>query len=271
MDELLAIPLMYAPALARYLPRFDLLLVDLSETQRDQLVDWARAVEARGARAQALMLRVLVVVRDAEALTRTLREEARALEALARDPEAQWSFDLLVSYVLVAGRSMTVSQICDILKHEAPTAASKMKTVQEMYLEKLWREEEPRMRDWLKAELTADLEAKLRVDLEAKLRVDLEAKLRVDLEAKLRAEEAKLRAEQAKLRAEQAKLRADIDAEHRTRWRSALRETLEHRFGSIPPEHEARIEAASLDELQHLVTRAATNESIEAVFASPDA
>jgi hypothetical protein len=37
MDELLAIPLMYAPTLSRYLPRFDLMLIDLTEAERDQL------------------------------------------------------------------------------------------------------------------------------------------------------------------------------------------------------------------------------------------
>jgi hypothetical protein len=78
MDELLAMPLLYAPSMARYLPRFELLLVDLSEAQRDQLVRWARTVEVRGARAQAIMLRILVSVRDAKALPRTLRARDQA-------------------------------------------------------------------------------------------------------------------------------------------------------------------------------------------------
>ena len=217
MDELLAIPLMYAPTLARYLPRFDLMLIDLSETERDQLVEWARTVEAHGARAQAIMLRILVSVRDADALARTLREEAVALEALARDPGAQWSFELLVSYVLVAGRGMTPTQICDILNHVAPTAAAKMKTVQEMYLDKLRREEMPR------------------------------------LEARA-----------------MAKVRANLQAEERDRWREVLRKTLTNKFGPIEPEHEHRIETASLEELQGLFTRTATSDSLEAVFATRD-
>jgi hypothetical protein len=46
---------------------------------------------------------------------------------------------------------------------------------------------------------------------------------------------------------------------------------LTDKFGSMAPEHETRIETASLDELQNLITRAATADSIEIVFASRDA
>jgi hypothetical protein len=240
MDELLALPLMYAPALARYLPRFDLMLIDLSEAQRDQLARWARTVEAHGARAQAIMLRILVVVRDAEALTRTLQEEAMALEALARDPEAQWTFDLLVSYVLVAGRGMTPGQICDILKHVAPTAAAKMKTVQEMYMDKLRREEMPRLR----AEAQAIEKARFEAMAEAKAEAMAEAKAEAMAEAKAEAE--------------------------RDRWREVLRRTLTDKFGRVEPEHERRIETASLEDLQLLFSRAATSDALEAVFAPRD-
>jgi hypothetical protein len=56
----------------------------------------------------------------------------------------------------------------------------------------------------------------------------------------------------------------------RDRWREVLRNTLTDKFGQVEPEHERRIETASLDELQHLFTRAATSDALEAVFAPRD-
>ena len=264
MDELLAHPLMHAPLLARYLPRFDLLLVDLSEAERDQVARWARIVEARGAPAQAIMLRMLVVVRDAEALTRTLREEGMALEALARDPGAQWSFELLISYVLVAGHGMTPSRICDILKHVAPTAAAKMKTVQEMYLEKLWREE----RHQLEARALAIAEAKVEASLQAKAEALAEVKAEALAEVKAEAL-AEVKAEALAEAKAEALAEAKAEAE-RDRWREALRKALVDKFGSIEPEHERRIETASLDALLDVFSRAATSDCLEAVFAPRD-
>jgi hypothetical protein len=55
LDEMFAV----APAqvgLARYLPRFDLLLVDLTAVERDELLAWGQALVARGAIAQGTML-----------------------------------------------------------------------------------------------------------------------------------------------------------------------------------------------------------------------
>jgi hypothetical protein len=51
LDEMFAV----APTelgLARYLPRLDLLLVDLTAAQRDELLTWAESLVARGAIAQ---------------------------------------------------------------------------------------------------------------------------------------------------------------------------------------------------------------------------
>jgi hypothetical protein len=56
----------------------------------------------------------------------------------------------------------------------------------------------------------------------------------------------------------------------RDRWREVLRNTLTDKFAQVEPEHERRIETASLDELQHLFTRAATSDALEAVFAPRD-
>jgi hypothetical protein len=111
-----------------------------------------------------------------------------------------------------------------------------MKTVQEMYLDKLRREEMPR----------------------------LKAKARANVEAQFRTEQAKLEAEL------EAKLEGGQQAEH-NRWREVLRRILTDKFGSMAPEHEIRIETAPLDELQNLITRTATADSIEVVFASRDA
>jgi predicted transposase YdaD len=90
LDEMFAI----APAemgLDRYLPRLDLLLVDLTAAQRDDLLAWAQSLVSRGAIAQGTMLVWLAIIGETgdplERVERALRHAASWLETLlTRDP-----------------------------------------------------------------------------------------------------------------------------------------------------------------------------------------
>jgi hypothetical protein len=148
-----------ALGLAHYLPRFDLLLVDLSAPQRDQLLDWATSLAEQGAVAQGTMLMFLVAMtgkgKPAQRVERALRDTAEWVESLVKsDPDA--GEDLLVYLSLTS--KLTNPVIAAMLsKRGATTAASKMSTLREMW--------EQQQREHLRVETLAET---LRKQIEAK-------------------------------------------------------------------------------------------------------
>jgi hypothetical protein len=127
-----------APAelgLARYLPRLDLLLVDLTATQRDELLAWAQSLVSRGAIAQGTMLVWLAIIGETgdplERVERALRHAASWLETLlTRDPEQA---ELLLVYLGLTTK-LTGPVLAAMLSAQgAPRAASTMSTLKEMW------------------------------------------------------------------------------------------------------------------------------------------
>jgi hypothetical protein len=127
------------PELDPYLPRFNLLLVDLTATERDQLRQWADTLIAQSAPAQAFMLRMLVVARDApnaagDTAAAVLADMAHVLEALVAHPAGREQFCELMYYVQLSVPTMTWDQARGILLTDAPGAASIMSSLREMVL-----------------------------------------------------------------------------------------------------------------------------------------
>jgi hypothetical protein len=127
-----------APAdlgLARFLPRLDLLLVDLTAAQRDELLAWAQSLVSRGAIAQGTMLVWLAIVGETgdplERVERALRHAASWLETLlTRDPEQA---ELLLVYLGLTTK-LTGPVLAAMLSAQgAPRAASTMSTLKEMW------------------------------------------------------------------------------------------------------------------------------------------
>ena len=134
LDEMFAV----APAelgLARYLPRLDLLLVDLTATQRDELLALAQSLVSRGAIAQGTMLVWLAIIGETgdpiERAERALRHAASWLETLlSRDPEQA---ELLLVYLGLTTK-LTGPVLAAMLSAQgAPRAASTMSTLKEMW------------------------------------------------------------------------------------------------------------------------------------------
>jgi hypothetical protein len=134
LDEMFAVE-PAALGLARYTPRFDLLLVDLSAAQRDQLLAWAESLVARGAIAQGTMLLLLAAVSEtgdpSERVERTLRHAASWLETLLTDDHEQ--AELLLVYLTLTTK-LTGPMLAAMLSAQgAPRAASTMSTLHEMW------------------------------------------------------------------------------------------------------------------------------------------
>jgi hypothetical protein len=153
LDEMFAV----APTelgLARYLPRLDLLLVDLTAAQRDELLTWAESLVARGAIAQGTMLLWLAAVNETgdafERVERTLRHAASWLEALlARDREQA---ELLLVYLTLTTK-LTGPVLAAMLSTQgAPRAASTMSTLHEMWQAQMREQWEAQQRERVFAE-----------------------------------------------------------------------------------------------------------------------
>jgi predicted transposase YdaD len=133
-DDMFAI----APAdlgLARYLPRLDLLLVDLTATQRDQLLAWAESLVSRGSIAQGTMLLWLAAVGEtgdaAERVERALRHAASWLERLLTHDREQ--AELLLVYLTLTTKLTGPVVAAMLSKQGAQQAASTMSTLHEMW------------------------------------------------------------------------------------------------------------------------------------------
>jgi hypothetical protein len=153
LDDMFAIK-PEAAGLARYTPSFELLLIDVTATERDQLRAWAESLVARGAVAQGTMLIWFAAFGEGgeglEQAERALREGARWIDALAaHDPEHA---ELLLGYLQLVTQLTGSVLAAMLLAHGAPKAASTMSTLHEMWEAQVREQWEAQQRERVFAE-----------------------------------------------------------------------------------------------------------------------
>jgi hypothetical protein len=162
LDDMFAIK-PEAVGLARYTPSFELLLIDVTATERDQLRAWAQSLVARGAVAQGTMLVWLAALGEGgdgvEQAERALREGASWIDSLAvHDPEHA---ELLLGYLQLVTQLTGSVLAAMLLAHGAPKAASTMSTLHEMWEAQVREQWEAQQRERVFAE--GEREAKRKV------------------------------------------------------------------------------------------------------------
>ena len=116
--------------LHRYIPRFEILLDDISKTSDEELL-------ARGLAAlQTLALWVLRDARNPERFMSHLASFAELMESLAKDPSGRQALGLLMRYITAVFGEEKTEELRTKLKELAPAAEEAMLTIAEAWEQK---------------------------------------------------------------------------------------------------------------------------------------
>jgi hypothetical protein len=271
---------------ADYLLSYRLLVDDLPATPDED-------IEARALNAPARLALVVLKHGSSATLLLHLRAHHHDIRELLATEHGRMLWTFIVRYIVPVNPYIDQDTIVrELGPAVGPQLSKAMLTYQQMieedrqlYAEDLRREIEREVTLKVEREVTLKVEREVRlkvereVEREVRLEVEREVRLEVEREVRLKVErevEREIRLEverEVRLEVErEVRLKVEREVEREVRLeaqREVLLRQLGRRFGSLPESVTARIEAASLDEIERWADRILDATALDDVFSAP--